>query len=153
MVKLSDLKNAFSASPDYTARLREIQSRIDEATKPTLAMQNLISRLNTETLSYSLNPPPGPGLSTLDSITDGLARAARARNEREKETHDHTLKQTTLLEQLQELQLRLIGVLNDQTQIASGMLSESRNNTAAAKLAVYFAALSAVIGLIALFLK
>jgi hypothetical protein len=156
MVKLRDLKGAFQAastSPDYIARMREIQNRIDEVTKPTLAMQNLIASVKTEAIGYSLIPPPGTDFNALNSITDGLAKASQAKNQREKETHDHTLKQTALLEQLQDIQLQLIGILNDQTQIASGMLSESRNNTGLTRLAVYFAALSAAVGLIALLLK
>lgn len=154
MVKLSDIKNALQSPTSSTATevlMRELQDKIrGAATGPARILEDVTKALATRSNIYqsaSLNI--GPNLSAMD----GVIKAQQARVQRERDTHDHTVKQTALLEQSQELQERFVAIMSDQARLLEGMLLEAKNTTSYTKLTIYFAALGATLGLLALLLK
>jgi len=158
MVKLSDMRRALgpgNSASDLTAQMQNLQNKIKAATEPSAAFRDALSALPsthvTDIISSYLNN--GPGADALSRIDDQLIKSAQARAQRERENHDNAVKQTILLQQSQELQQQFVTIMSDQARLMEGMLSEAKNNTLFVKLAVYFAALSAAIGLIALIVK
>jgi exonuclease VII large subunit len=156
MVTLREIKKLSSlASPaasELQSQTRHLQDQLNKMTEPAnKAFEEL-----TRALGTSINSHVTPALRNLGPSLDvmsGLMKVQQEKARRERETYDHTIKQTAILEQSEELQRRYAAITNKQLDLMAGMLEEAKSTTTYAKAAIYFAALSAMLALMTLLLR